>query len=138
MSATNTFENEVADFVFNATAIASLSGVTQFYISLHTADPGEAGSQSTNETAYTGYARVAVARSSSGLTVSGNAATNTAQLSYGKCTASPGGNITHVGLGDSSSGTGTLRASLELTSPIVMAIGATPIFEIGELEFTVE
>lgn len=39
------------------------------YISLHTSDPGEAGSQTTNEANYTSYARVAVARS--GKTIKG-------------------------------------------------------------------
>jgi hypothetical protein len=39
------------------------------YVSLHTADPGAAGNQTTNECAYTSYARVAVERSATGWTV---------------------------------------------------------------------
>lgn len=39
------------------------------YVSLHTSDPGVTGNQTTNETSYTSYARVAVARSGSGWTI---------------------------------------------------------------------
>src|SRR5450631_4528913 len=42
-------------------------------ISLHTADPGDAGSASTSEITYTSYTRVNVARTSGGWTVSGTA-----------------------------------------------------------------
>ena len=69
MSKSNTFETELLALIFNATAIADLAEndatapLTNLYVALHTADPGEAGVQNTSETAYTGYARVAVARS---------------------------------------------------------------------------
>ena len=144
MSATNTTENKVAALVFNGTTWANIadntasSPLTSLYISLHTADPGETGSQNTSEAAYTGYARVAVTRDSGGFTVSGNAATNAAQLNFGLCTASPGSDITYVGVGHSSSGAGTLIGSLQLSSPVVMAVGATPIFPIGNLSFQVD
>lgn len=144
MSATNSFEAAVVALYFNGTAHADLaqndgsSPATSFYVSLHTADPGETGSQNTSEVAYTGYARVEVTRDSSGFTCSGNAASNTAQLAFGQCTASPGSDISHVGLGLSSSGAGTLLFSLALTNPVVMSVGATPIFPIGDLEFTAD
>ena len=70
MSKGNTFENDILKLIFNATAIANIadnaasSPLTNLYASLHTADPGEAGDQTTNETSYTSYARVAVARTS--------------------------------------------------------------------------
>lgn len=137
MSATNAFEADIITWAFNADT-DPLAGVTEFYISLHTADPGETGAQNTSEAAYTGYARIVVDRDSSGFTCSGNAATNTAQISFGQCTASPGSDITHVGLGLSASGAGTLKLSLPLTNPVVMAVGATPIFPVGDLEFTAD
>ena len=144
MSATNSFEGQVAALIFNGTAIPNLadnaasSPITAYYLSLHTADPGETGSQNTSEAAYTGYARVSVARDSSGFTVSGSSATNTAQIAFGQCTASPGSSITHVGLGLSSSGAGTLLGSFALDNPVAMAIGATPIFPIGNYENTID
>lgn len=77
MSKGNTFEDDMLKLIFNASAIADLaendasSPATTLTVALHTADPGEGGTQTTNETAYTGYARVAVARTTGGWTVSG-------------------------------------------------------------------
>ncbi len=48
MSKGNTFENDLLKLIFNATAIANIadnagsSPLTNLYVSLHTADPGEA------------------------------------------------------------------------------------------------
>lgn len=141
MSATNTTETAVLNLLFKGTTWTSLadntvtSPATSFYISLHTADPGETGSQTTSEAAYTGYARIAVTRDGTGWTVSGNSATNTAQITFGQCTASPA-DITHVGLGLGSSGAGTLLLSNALSSTLTMAAGVTPIFSAGQLAFT--
>lgn len=144
MSATNTLEAAMVALFFNGTTadgIAendSTTPYTQYWISLHTANPGETGSQNTSEVAYTGYGRIAVDRDSSGFTCSGNTATNAEQLTYGKCTASPGTDITYVGLGTDETGAGTLLNYLALDNPIVMAVGATPIFEAGALDFTAD
>src|SRR5262252_1773311 len=73
-----TFDNDWLKLIFNAVAIpniadnASSAPLTNLYLSLHTADPGAGGSQTTSEAAYTSYARATVARTSSGFTVSGN------------------------------------------------------------------
>ena len=78
MSKGDTFENDLLKLIFNATAIANIADnaasapLTNLYISLHTSDPGEAGGQTTNEIAYTSYARVAVARTSGGFVVTNN------------------------------------------------------------------
>ena len=72
MSKGDTFENDLLKLIFQAVAIANLADnaatgpLTNLYVSLHTADPGEAGNQSTSEATYTGYARVAVARTAGG------------------------------------------------------------------------
>jgi hypothetical protein len=74
----STFENALLQLIFNATAIsqlalnASSSPATNLCVALHTSSPAAGGTQSTNEAAYTSYARVLVARSSSGWTVSSN------------------------------------------------------------------
>src|ERR1700679_2605180 len=55
------------------------------YVSLHTADPTNAGNQTSSETTYTSYARVAVARSTGGWTISGTSpatASNTATITF--------------------------------------------------------
>ena len=91
MSKSNTFENDLLALIFNNTDIADIgdAGGLQnsatagsLYVALHTADPGEAGTAATNESAYGSYARQAVARTSGGWTVSGNSATNTALIQF--------------------------------------------------------
>jgi hypothetical protein len=144
MSATNSFEAGVIALIFNGTTIANIadnaasSPATALYVSLHTADPGEAGDQSTSEAAYNGYARISVNRNSGGWTCSGSQASNTNQLTFGQATGGTISDITHVGLGLASSGTGTLLGSLQLQNPIVMAVGGTPIFSAGQLTFTAD
>ena len=116
MSKTNTFENDLLLLVFNNTDITLIgdaaglqnsAGAGSLYVSLHTADPGEAGSQTTNETAYTNYTRVAVARSGSGWTVSGNQVSNAAAIAFAACGVT-GATITHFGIGTDASGAGKL------------------------------
>lgn len=132
MSKGDTFENDLLKMIFQATAIANIadntsaSPLTNLYVSLHTADPGDAGNQTTNETAYTGYARVAVARSGSGWTVTGNSVSPAANIDFGECTASPGAAITHFGIGTASSGTGKLLYKGAVNPNITMAVGVTP------------
>lgn len=131
MSKGNTFENDLLLLIFNADGIANLadnaasSPVTNLYVSFHTADPGEAGDQTTNECAYTSYARVAVARSGSGWTVSGNSVSPAAVISGVEAT---GGTetITHFGVGTASSGAGKLLYSGAVSPNIAVSTGVTP------------
>lgn len=141
MSKSNSMETDLLELIFNATAWPDLaendasSPVTNLYVSLHTSDPGEAGAQNTNETSYTNYARVAVVRTSSGWTVSGNAVTNAAAIAFPQCGAS-GATITHFGVGTLSSGAGQLLYSGALTSSLVVSAGVTPQFAAGDLDIT--
>ena len=116
MSKTNTFENDLLLHIFqnaDITLIGDAAGLQNsaaegsLYISLHTADPGEAGDQTTSETAYTNYARVAVARNSGGWTVSSNQVSNAAAIAFAQCGLT-GATITHFGVGTASSGAGKL------------------------------
>jgi len=131
MSKGNTFENDWLKLVFNATAIANLadnaatSPFTNLYVSLHTADPGEAGDQTTNEVAYTSYARVAVARTSGGWTVTANSVSPVAAISFPAGTGGSG-TVTHFAVGTASSGAGKLLYSGTVTPNIVCGNGITP------------
>lgn len=132
MSKGNTFENDWLKLVFNATAIANMadnassSPLTNLYVSLHTADPGEAGDQTTSEATYTSYARVAVARTSGGWTVTANSVSPVADINFPACTG--GSNtITHFGVGTASSSTGKLLYSGTVTPNISVSTGVTPI-----------
>lgn len=137
MSKGNTFESDLLALIFNATAIANIadnaasSPLTNLYVSLHTADPGEAGSQATSETAYTGYARVAVARTSGGWTVASGSVSPNANIDFGQCTASPGAAITHAAVGTASSGTGKVLYKGALSASITMAVGVIPRLTTG-------
>lgn len=136
MSKTNAFETDLLELFFNATALADLaendatSPATNLYLSLHTADPGEAGNQTTNETSYTSYARVAVARSGAGFTVSGNSVVLAANADFPACTGSTA-TITHFGLGTASSGTGYLMYKGTVTPNISVSTGVTPRLTTG-------
>ena len=134
---TDAFELDIVKLIFNATPIANIadnaasSPLTTLYLSLHTADPTDAAAsgQLTNETTYTGYARVSVARTTGGWTCATAAGVTTvvpvANISFGQCTAGTA-TITHVGIGTASSGTGKLLFSGSLTPSIAVATGVTP------------
>lgn len=149
MSLGNSAENNLLLLLFNNTNWANVGDATglrgattagSFYISLHTADPGETGTQQTNETSYTNYARVAVARSSGGWTVSGTAPTqaaNTAAVTFAQCGAS-GATLTHFEVGRDSSGAGEAIYIGALTSQLAVSNGITPQFGTGQLVCTMD
>lgn len=132
MSKGNTFENDLLKLIFNATAIANLadnalvSPFTNLYVSLHTADPGEAGDQTTSEISYTGYARVAVARTSGGWTITANSVSPAASIDFGQMTAGTGGVATYAAVGTASSGAGKILYSGALSPTITVNNGVTP------------
>lgn len=135
MSKSNSFETALLTLLFNNTNIANVGDATgvrgsstagSLYVSLHTGDPGEAGTQATSEISYTGYARVAVARSGAGWTVTGNSVSPAAAITFGAMTAGTGGTVTHVGIGTDSSGAGTLLYSGTVSPNISVTTGVTP------------
>ena len=131
MAKNATFANNLLKLIFNAVGMANLADntatapATNLYISLHTADPTSAGNQASNECNYTGYNRIAVVRSSSGWTVSGENVSPTATISFPACT---GGTNTaaYWGVGLSASGAGALLYSGTVTPNISVASGVTP------------
>lgn len=145
MSKSNTFETLWMQHTFQNIAIANIgdasglqpsSAAGSLYVSLHSADPGEAGAQNTNEMAYTNYARVGVARGTATWTVSTNQATNAGAISFPACGAT-GGTITYFGVG-TSAGTvaGTLLYSGSLTAQLIVTNGVTPSFAGSALTIT--
>lgn len=133
MSKGNTFETDLIGIIFNATAIANIcdnaasSPLTSLYVGLHTADPGEGGSQTTSESAYGAYARVAVTRNAGGWTVASGTASNTALIQFPECT-SGSETITYVSIGTASSGTGKILYSGALTASRAISSGIQPQF----------
>jgi hypothetical protein len=131
MSKGNTFENDLLKLIFNGTAIGNIADnagtgpLTNLYVALHTANPGEAGAQNTSECAYTGYARVAVARSGSGWTVTGNEVNPAAEIAFPEATAGSE-TVTHFSIGTAASGAGKILYYGTVTPNIVIAAGVSP------------
>jgi hypothetical protein len=129
MPKTSAFANEILALIFNATAIANLaqnngtSPATNITVALHTASP--ATDQTSSEISYTGYARVNVARTTSGWPApSGGVISPAANIDFGAMTAGAGGTVTHFSLG-----TGTSNKMLysgTVTPNIVVSTGVTP------------
>lgn len=128
------WEADILKLLLNATPIADVadndatSPLTNVYVSLHTADPGDAGNQLTSEATYVGYARVAVARTTGGWAISGTAPTKANPVANITFPAGTGGSgtVTHFGIGSLSSGAGRLFYSGTVTPNIVTGAGVTP------------
>jgi hypothetical protein len=146
MSMTNAAEANLLNLLFlnldwanigDAGGLQNSAAAGSFHISLHTADPGEAGDQSTSEVSYTGYARVAVARSGSGWTLTTSTISNAALVQFGQCTGGTA-TATHFGIGTDSTSTGNLIFKGALTSSLSISNGIQPQFAAGALTVTVD
>lgn len=144
MSKSNAFENSLLQLLFNNVDIANIGdagGIQNsatagsLYLALHTADPGEAGDQTTNECAYGSYARVGVARTVGGWTVASNTASNTALAQFPECT-SGSETITHVSIGVASAGASVILYSGALTASRSVSSGIQPQFAASGLTVT--
>lgn len=131
MSASNTTENDLALYVFDSTA-PSWATNTDFYVRLHSSDPGEAGTAITNEIAYTSYDGVAVSRTT-GFSVSGNTASNAALVQFPTCTGSTA-TATYFSICTTQNGAGQIIVSGALTSSLSISNGIQPQFNTGELD----
>jgi predicted methyltransferase len=143
MSKSDTFENDLLLLLFNNTNIANVGDATgvrgstdagSLYLALHTADPGEAGNQTTSECNYTSYARVAVARSGSGFTVTGNSVVLAANADFANPTNATNlpQTATHFSIGAASTSTGKVLYKGAITPNIVIAnTGVTPRLTTG-------
>jgi hypothetical protein len=136
MSLSNALETSVLKWQMQG--VDDLAAVTDWYVSLHSADPGEAGSQTTSEVAYTGYARVAVERSADGWTVAGDSVENAVEILFGECTAGSA-TASYWAVGTASSGAGSLgpygrlKDSLGVNQDLAISPGVAPRFPAGAL-----
>jgi hypothetical protein len=103
------------------------------WVALYTADPGEAGSAITNETAYTNYARVAVPIAD--WTEAGSTFTNTNLLQFPVCGVT-GATITHAAIVTTASGAGQILYSGALSSPLAVANLIQPQFAAAAISVT--
>jgi hypothetical protein len=134
MSIADVTESNILKLIFNATAWANVainataSPITQIAVALHTADPGDAGTQSTSEATYTSYARVNVNRDTGGWTVSGTNPTVCSPVAAITFPAGTGGSgtVTHFSVGKTGGGASDIYWSGTVTPNIVTGNGVTP------------
>lgn len=125
------FENDLLKLIFHGTPIPGLADnaaapLTTLYLSLHTSDPGEAGGQNTNEVNYTGYQRVAVARSAAGWSINSNQVNPVAPIEFGEMTGGTSGTATYAAIGTAEVGVGKILYRGSLSPTIPFNIGVTP------------
>lgn len=135
MSLGNTTETDVLNYIFDSAAPAWAANAN-FWVALHTADPGEAGTATTSEAAYGSYARVAVSRTT-GFTVAGNQVQNAALVQFPQSTSS-GSDVTHFSIVTTASGAGQIILRGALSSALPTSTGIQPQFAAGALTATVE
>lgn len=135
MSASNTTENDLALYIFDSTA-PSWASNSDFYIRLHSADPGEAGTAITSEISYTGYDGVAVSRTT-GFSISGNTASNAALVQFPLCS---GGSATasYFSVSTTQNGAGQIIVSGALSASLSISNGIQPQFNAGELDVVID
>lgn len=146
-SKTTEFANALLNHIFNNVALANIGDAAglpagtagNLYLSLHTADPGYTGDQTTSEIVYTGYQRIAVARNNASpkWTVLNRAAVNVDPATWPECTAGSG-TVLVVGVGTASSGAGHLIYRAYVTVPsggLEISTGITPNITASNLVF---
>ena len=130
------FKNQAWANVGDASGLQPSAAAGNFYVRLHSADPGETGTGDTSEIAYTGYEPVAVARGA-GFNVSGAVVSNADTVQFGECTAGTA-TVTHfsVCVGNDAGAAIVYRGALGATRNI--SAGITPLFNAGALSGTID
>ncbi len=111
-----------ANYAINATA----SPETNIATSLNVADPGAGGTMATSEIAYTTYARISVARTSGGFTVSTNTVVLAGATTFGACTVAGTSPATHMTWGKTGGGAAIILWSGTVSPSIAVSAGVTP------------
>lgn len=133
MSFSDTTETAIMSLIFNATAWANYadnaaaSPQTAISVGLHTADPGDTGTMSTSEVAYTSYARVSVNRTTGagGWTVTGGSVSPGANIDFPAGTGGSG-TVTNASTGKTGGGAAAILLKGTVTPNIVTGNGITP------------
>lgn len=137
----DTWEDNILKLILNATAIsnfadnAATSPSTVVWVALHTADPGDTGTMGTNEASYTGYTRIAVARTTGGWSVgvsTAGAANPVSAITFPQATSTSTSTITHASIGVTSATTdGAIIASGTVSPNINISQNVTPSLTTG-------
>lgn len=134
MSLSNATEAAALDVFLRGLDPAYRVGATQ-YLAMFTGDPTESGSLAA-EANYTGYARVALTKSSS-WTGTASPYTNTNLIQLGACTAGTNA-LTHFAIVDTASGAVSMMISGALSSTLNVSAGIQPQFSPGALSISAD
>lgn len=134
MSKSNTVENDTLDALLRGVDPSFRANASR-YIALYTADPGEAGTATTNEATYTNYARVTVTASTGFSAAASGSTANTGLIQFPQCGVT-GNTVTHVAIVTTTSGAGTIIYSGALNASLAVANLIQPQFAISALTVT--
>lgn len=130
--AVSTYERDARLNTFRATAYPT--NPANFYLSLHSGDPGLVGS---NELSGNGYARIPISVASGSWAApatngSVRQITNANILTFAAVTGSDWASATHFGLWDALT-TGNFKRGAALTTPKTAQVGDVPTVAVGDL-----
>ena len=147
MPASDSFETSLLTLMFVNTLITAFAGTSTggdlppstsdqtLTFALHTATPGEAGTQLTNECDYTDYARTTVARGAAQWTVSGGTVDNDNAIAFVVAGATAADSVTFFSIGSGVSNVMHIYGAVVPT--LVVNVGVTPSFAAGALDISV-
>ena len=142
MSKSNATENDFVKFVFNATAMPSYGASLQ--LNFHTADPGEAGTATTNAPTPVNYVAQTVSRDGAGWVIcdsdgtpnaSGSCAKNASAVTFPEVESGFAGTETWTHGSVSVVTGGQILYSGALTQSIIVSALSTPNFPAGTVLF---
>ncbi len=131
MSISNTTETAILKLVFQAVAWANYaddaatSPETNIHVGLQTGDPLDTGTMATNETTYTSYARVNVARTTGGWSEASGTVNPVANIDFPAGTGGSG-TVTHFSTGKTGGGAAAILWSGTVSPNITVGDGVTP------------
>lgn len=120
------FWNEDIPGIGDASGLQNSAATGSLYVVLFSASPGASGTATTNELAYTGYARIEMPRNNSTWAITNNTVSPVATITFGQCSGGTIVDATHWGVTTAASGTGDFLLYGALNATIVMAQLVTP------------
>jgi hypothetical protein len=135
VSKSNAWEAALLDLLFlnqnfagvgDATGLRGSTVAGNLYLAAHTADPGETGTQTTNECTYAGYGRVARPRDGSNWVRTGNSISPTSDVQWPFASGGPADVATHWSAGIASSGSTAILYKGTLSPSVTCNPGVAP------------
>lgn len=128
------FDNAFLKLIFNNSSIAPLTTLNisvgtkpTLYVALHTSAPST-DDQTSNETSYSGYARIGRLADSANWTIANNAVSPASDITFGSCTSGTA-IITNFSIGVASSGTSKILYTGSISPSISISTGISPVLK---------